>query len=336
MTLPEPIQTNRQGWPWQGTPPVHPADVAYPRFTLVTPTYNQADYIEETIRSVLLQGYPNLEYIVMDGGSTDDTRRILQHYDSHITYWVSEPDNGQAHAINKGFNRSTGEIMGWLNSDDVLEPGALKAVAETFMQKSHVNVVTGFRRLMDADSQFIRNWFIWSPQPYWLQRGCVIAQETTFWRRLVWQAIGGIDESYQFAMDYEYWQRMLQAGYRFHMIHQYLGRFREHEAGKSSAWMDIRARDLARIYQHYGIAQDEEEADAQLRARLGANMRQKHRMLKEFGSKSWSESAWAYRIFSDMLRVPVLSSVLVRTHKVYNRLRGRYVYENLQQAPQEN
>ena len=103
-------------------------DANYPRISIVTPSYNQGQFIEQTIRSVLLQNYPNLEYIIIDGGSTDNTVETIEKYEQYITYWVSEPDRGQSHAINKGFARCTGEIMAWLNSDDLYLPSALKSL----------------------------------------------------------------------------------------------------------------------------------------------------------------------------------------------------------------
>jgi glycosyltransferase involved in cell wall biosynthesis len=104
----------------------------YPKISIVTPSFNQGRFIEKTILSVIEQDYPNLEYIIIDGGSTDESVEVIKKYDQHLAYWVSEPDRGQSHAINKGFERATGEIFGWLNSDDWYHPGALKAVAEAF------------------------------------------------------------------------------------------------------------------------------------------------------------------------------------------------------------
>jgi glycosyltransferase involved in cell wall biosynthesis len=129
--LPEPSAT-RTGWPWTETSPnIEGAGGEWPRITVVTPSFNQGAYIEETLRSVLLQGYPNLEYIVIDGGSTDGSVETIRRYARWLDYWVSEPDRGQAHALNKGFARASGDVLGWLNSDDVYLPGALKQVGAT-------------------------------------------------------------------------------------------------------------------------------------------------------------------------------------------------------------
>jgi glycosyltransferase involved in cell wall biosynthesis len=125
-------ETGKTGWPWAveapQIPPLRPDGSAWPRISLVTPSYNQGDFIEETIRSVLLQGYPNLEYMIIDGGSTDQTVEVIRRYEKWLTYWVSKKDRGQSQAINKGLARATGELFNWVNSDDFLLPGALAAV----------------------------------------------------------------------------------------------------------------------------------------------------------------------------------------------------------------
>src|SRR5512134_129792 len=126
-----------------------------PKISIVTPSFNQGKYLERTIRSVIEQDYPNLEYIIIDGGSTDESVEIIRKYEKHLAYWVSEPDRGQSHAINKGFDRATGEIFGWLNSDDWYVPGALKAVAEAFAANPEAGAVVGAGEMVDEEGKLV-------------------------------------------------------------------------------------------------------------------------------------------------------------------------------------
>jgi glycosyltransferase involved in cell wall biosynthesis len=218
----------------------------------VTPSYNQGAFIEETIRSVLLQGYPNLEYIVVDGGSTDNTPPILRRYERWLGRSISEPDNGQADAINKGFRLTSGSILAWLNSDDCYTKGALGHVAAYFSLRPAANVVAGFRRTAHEASAKRNSLRVYlTPDAYSLSRCCYIAQESTFWRRSLWDTVGGLDESYRFALDYDLWQRILNAGFEFHLLPKFLGVFRIHPDSKGSRWTAIRDQELARIYQKY-------------------------------------------------------------------------------------
>jgi glycosyltransferase involved in cell wall biosynthesis len=142
-----PPPAGKTGWPWTEETPALPAarsdGSAWPRITIVTPSYNQGQFIEETIRSVILQGYHDLEYIIIDGGSRDQSVEIIKQYEPWLTYWVSEQDRGQSHAINKGFDRSTGLILGWLNSDDVLLPNALATVAAALPRPEEPMLIAG-------------------------------------------------------------------------------------------------------------------------------------------------------------------------------------------------
>jgi glycosyltransferase involved in cell wall biosynthesis len=276
----------------QMEPPHYRANVAYPRITLVTPAYNHGHFIEDTIQSVLAQHYPNLEYFVIDGGSRDNTVDILQRYADQLAGWVSESDNGQTHAINKGLAQGTGDIIGWLNSDDLLLPGALREVAHAFMDHPHYQVVTGMNRTVYEESGHEYNRFVWLPRSDVLRLFCVVAQETTFWRREVQTAIGLLDESFQFAMDYDYWQRMLVAHYRFNFLPHYLSVFRQHQSAKSTAHRPIRTMELARIYQRHNIAQDEDDALNKLALIAGSDWRTKVNLYKRLGHQRISD--WRY------------------------------------------
>ncbi len=257
----------RLGWPWTVSVPslidISPARSPLPRISIVTPSFNQAAFLEETIRSVLLQGYPNLEYIVIDGGSTDGSVEIIRKYERWLAYWVSEPDLGQADAINKGLRRCSGEFMGWLNSDDCLLPSALQQMAARFRTNPSAQIICGFRRTMLRRPAVKQVGVHLPPDKYTLSRVCYIAQETTYWRRSVWNQVGELDPSLHFALDYDLWQRMLAKDYSFHLLPRFLGAFRIHPDSKGSRRQDLRKQELARICQRY-LGRDTGERELQL------------------------------------------------------------------------
>jgi glycosyltransferase involved in cell wall biosynthesis len=209
--LPLPL-SNRVGWPWTEESLLTPESIAdsfpWPRITIVTPSYNQGNFIEETIRSVLLQGYPNLEYIIMDGGSTDNTVEIIKKYEPWLTYWVSEKDRGQSHAINKGFLRATGEIYGWINSDDGYLPGALSLVAQSISNRKKTIVIGASKRLYElgAREEIDRRR---PTHDEMLYEGRTFPQPGVFWTMDLWDAANCLREELFYAMDYDVWLRML-------------------------------------------------------------------------------------------------------------------------------
>jgi glycosyltransferase involved in cell wall biosynthesis len=248
-----------------------------PRITIVTPSFNQGRFLEETMRSVLSQGYPNLEYIVIDGGSTDNSVDIIRQYASQLAYWVSEKDNGQASAINKGFRKSTGQIMAWLNSDDCLKPGALWNIVSAFQKHPSWQIVCGFRDVIDTNSKHLDYTTYIQPDRFSFSRICYVPQETVFWRRAVWETAGGLDESFQFALDFDLWQRYLAAGFTFHLIPRYLGLFRTHSNSKNTRWVDVRASEIARIYKKY---LNTEKHEIELRREISSGWWYRMRIMK--------------------------------------------------------
>jgi glycosyltransferase involved in cell wall biosynthesis len=185
----------------------------HPKITIITPVYNQVDYLEATIQSVINQNYPNLEYIVIDGGSTDGTLGIIKSYETHITKWVSEPDNGMYDALNKGFSLSTGDVMGWINSDDVLLPQSLFNVARLFKELPQVSWIRGLNCVIDLKGQMVN---VLIPKRFSLIRILNgdyrwIQQESAFWRRSLWDKSGGhLHNDLKLAGDFELWFRFFQ------------------------------------------------------------------------------------------------------------------------------
>ena len=184
----------------------------FPKISIVTPSFNQSKYLEHTILSVLDQNYPNLEYIVIDGGSTDGSVDIIKKYQDRLTYWVSEQDKGLYDALQKGFERTTGEIMGWLNSDDMLHRNALFTIAEV-LTLPEVNWVQGIPTHYDEYGRCINviSYKPWSKFKFWNGDFQFIQQESTYWRRELWEKAGGyISQNYKYAGDLELWNRFFK------------------------------------------------------------------------------------------------------------------------------
>lgn len=204
--------------------------------SIVTPSFNQGDFIERTLLSVIEQKYPNAQYYVQDGGSTDNTVEILEKYQTFLTGWSSEKDSGQSNAINKGMSKTAGEIMCWLNSDDLLLPNSLNTVSEFFANNPEIDVVYGNRLLIDEKDMMIGRWILPAHDENIISWADYIPQETLFWRRRIWEKAGGrIDESFRFAMDWDLIVRFRDVGARFAHIDQFLGAFRIHANQKTSA-----------------------------------------------------------------------------------------------------
>jgi carbamoyltransferase len=220
-----------------------------PGISIVTPSFQQAEFIERTIRSVLEQSYPKLEYFVQDGGSQDGTREILERYADRLTGWDARPDGGQAEAINLGFARTKGEIMGWINSDDILLPGALAAIGDFFHRHPDIDVVYGHRMLVDENDRQIGRWVMPSHDDEVLSWADYIPQETLFWRRRIWEKVDArVDESFRFAVDWDLLVRFRGAGARFARLPRFIGGFRIHSQQKTSAAIsDIGFKEMDRI-----------------------------------------------------------------------------------------
>jgi glycosyltransferase involved in cell wall biosynthesis len=217
-----------------------------PRIAIVTPSLNQRDFIASTIDSVINQNYPNLTYLVQDGGSTDGTRAILKRYDSKLR-WRSEADTGQADAVNRGFREIDGEIMAYLNSDDILLPGTLAYVARVFRDSPDVDLVYGHRIYIDVQGLDIGRCVLPPHDPETLKWADFIPQETLFWRRRVWQAIGPLDESFQFALDWDFVLRAQESGFVFRRVPRFLSCFRVHDQQKGAYLFETGEQEMSRI-----------------------------------------------------------------------------------------
>lgn len=241
---------------------------ALPAASIVTPSFNQQRFVERTIRSILTQAYPALEYILQDGNSIDGTQDILERYRGKFTHLESCQDGGQANAINRGFRHATGEIMAWLNADDVLLPGALAYVANFFGTHPDVDVVYSHRIIIDEHDQEIGRWILPPHDNNMLLWSDYIPQETLFWRRRIWERAGGyVNESYQFTLDWELLLRFREAGAIFVRLPCFLAAFRVHPQQKTSKLLEsIGKQEMRRLRYHcHGREVSNHEALRQIR-----------------------------------------------------------------------
>lgn len=223
----------------------------YPKISLVTPSFNQGQFLEQTIRSILDQDYPNLEYIIIDGGSTDNSKQIIKKYSSKLKYWVSEKDKGQADAINKGFAHANGEIMGWLNSDDMLMPGSLRLIAKIFTELPNTNWISSTPQTITQHGHVHHLGL----RPVYIQKLIAagwyhglglgfIMQEGTFWRRSLWKSAGGKVNALHYGMDFDLWKRFAERSPLL-PVHVPLAAFRLNPQRKSKA--------IDKYYQEVGV-----------------------------------------------------------------------------------
>ena len=190
-----------------------PEGAVWPRISLVTPVFNSGKYIEATIRSILAQAYPNLEYFIIDGGSTDNTLNVIRKYESQISGWVSEPDNGMYDALNKGFARTTGEVMGWISATDQLHIGGLAVAGSVLRDLPDVEWITGRPTCINEEGMTVEVVSLprWSRMRFLAGFNRYIQQESTFWRRSLWDKAGGyVDASRRMASDFDLWVRFFR------------------------------------------------------------------------------------------------------------------------------
>ncbi len=242
-----------------------------PKLSIVTPSFQQGRFLEETIRSVLDQAIPACQYVVQDGGSTDGSGAILRQHASRLHTWASRPDQGQADAIKRGFARTAGapdDLMAWINADDFYLPGALSFVVDFFARHPEADVLYGHRILVDEQSQEVGRWFLPRHDDRVLRLYDFVPQETLFWRRRCWDVVGGVDTSFNFAIDWDLLLRFQEAGARIVRVPYFLACFRIHSAQKTAAAMhDLGQREINRLRERThgrSFSPDELENDPRL------------------------------------------------------------------------
>ncbi len=241
-----PILKSRRSWPFHTALGQREQRSYLPRVSVIIPSYNQVDYLESAIRSVLCQDYPNLECLVLDAGSQDGSAEVIRHYQSALAYARSEPDSGQAAAVNEGALHATGDFVSFLNSDDMLTAGAVSKVVQTYTQHPEAKLVYGQRILIDHHDA-IHGWSHDAPFDH-KRMLYTINSETAFWRKEVYDELGGFNESLRFALDLEFFCR-IYARYPTYMLNDFLGYYRFHPNSKSETISDVGRAEAAEHWQ---------------------------------------------------------------------------------------
>jgi glycosyltransferase involved in cell wall biosynthesis len=291
--------------------------MSLPRITIVTPSFNQGQYLEQTIRSVLEQNYPNLEYIICDGGSTDQSVEIIKKYEKHLSFWCSEKDRGQSHAINKGFERASGDLYAYINSDDYFLPGAFDRVASAYQDGG--KFIVGWSQYLELNGDFRpypvqqhsepSDWLIKNPIP----------QQSSFWASTIWKKLGPFREDLHYSFDYEYWLRLkFKAGVGPHVVHQCLAIFRLHQASKTMSGATPFDPDDASLRNEYMP----HLSFAERRLVRGAIRRQKARMNRKEGWAALKRKDLAEARRRAWATVSNASTSLESWRLVYCALRG--------------
>lgn len=231
-----------------------PIDTSYPKLSVVTPSYNQGKYLERTILSVLNQGYPHLEYIIIDGGSTDESVEVIKKYERYLTYWVSERDQGQVDALNKGFLKATGEWISFQNSDDVYFPGTLQHFGQAAQRDQNVDLLYGNLFMITADDEVTE---VLKTLPYnftsQLVEGMQIHNQSLFFKKRLLDEFGLFDPTYRFAFDYEFITRFTaQPDVRVKRVGELAGALRVHEEAKSSTIAEVGRQEHGRVQAAFG------------------------------------------------------------------------------------
>jgi glycosyltransferase involved in cell wall biosynthesis len=301
-----PPPPGKTGWPWTEEctklPDTMPDDKPWPKISIVTPSFNQSKFLEETVRSVIFQGYPNLEYIIIDGGSTDRSVEIIRKYEDKLAYWVSEADRGQSYAVNRGFEKASGQIFGWLNSDDYLLPGTLRIVAEAYSKVPNAGGWFGGCQRVTPDGTFIS---VRHPKRLELEgladkSTSWIMQPACFFAAQAWSTCGPLDTSLSYAMDLDLWLKIAKR-YQIEKVDVVLASARIHQEAKTQTERGMMFAEIWTVQIRHGFEK--------LAIRKMADLWQRHNKLR---AKIYGvQSSFPYRLLQPVLE-PLLKKMLLR------------------------
>jgi glycosyltransferase involved in cell wall biosynthesis len=260
-------------------------DLSWPKISIVTPSYNQAEFLERTILSVFNQNYPNLELIIIDGGSRDGSVEIIKKYERYLSYWVSEPDNGQYHAMNKGFRMATGDFVGWQNSDDVYLPGAFEKIALEYKKNRDADVIFGNTYLIDKEDNILKDMrFMPFSVKHLIYYDWNVSSQAVLWKRDLFDRVGFFEEKHEVQSDWDWFIRLGLHDLNFSFIREFLGAYRIHESAKlASVPREERGEIKREILRNNGIEMQDGWKNSMMMAKIFLRRLHYYVMQGDFG-----------------------------------------------------